>query len=141
MVISPIVLAWNIFTFGAGAEGEEAVSGVTKALKAKDFTGAKAALGRALELYASRSIADMTTEEVAQTLARRFTQSAQRWVVMEYAKSQYYLMAQKMDPSVAESFARDLAGLDPTGVAQVVAAFAQPKCAASEPFPNVKTYY
>lgn len=52
-------------------------------------------------------------------------------------KVQYYLATKKDDAAPAESVGRDLAGLDPTGVAQTVEAYTQPQCALDEPMPAV----
>ena len=137
MVVSPIMMAVNILTLGGSSEVEAAQTELKAAAKAGDKAAAKAALGRMLEGYAD-NLAKMTTEDVARAIKAKLTTNAARWVTKEYAKVQYYLKVKSEEggPS-AESFARDLAGLDPTGVASVVEAYTQPKCAADEPMPAV----
>lgn len=136
MVIAPIMLAVNVLTLGGSSEVSAARAEVTASLKAGDKAAAKAAFGRMLELYAD-NIAKMTSEDIAKKLEEKFAKDAARWVAKEYVKIQYYLATKKDDAAMAESMARDLAGLDPTGVAQTVEAYTQPKCALDEPMPDV----
>lgn len=137
MVISPLMLAANILTLGGSSEIEAAQTELKAAAKAGDTAAAKAAFGRMLEGYAD-NLAKMTTADVAKAIEAKLAKNAARWVAKEYAKVQYYLKVKgESGGPTAESFARDLAGLDPTGVAGVVEAYTQPKCAADEPMPPV----
>lgn len=137
MVISPLMLAANILTLGGSSEIEAAQAELKAAAKAGDTAAAKAAFGRMLEGYAD-NLAKMTTADVAKAIEAKMAKNAARWVAKEYAKVQYYLKVKNESGGpTAESFARDLAGLDPTGVAGVVEAYTQPKCAADEPMPPV----
>lgn len=137
MVISPLMLAANILTLGGSSEIEAAQTELKAAAKAGDTAAAKAAFGRMLEGYAD-NLAKMTTADVAKAIEAKLATNAARWVAKEYAKVQYYLKVKsESDGPTAETFARDLAGLDPTGVAGVVEAYTQPKCAADEPMPPV----
>lgn len=137
MVVSPLMMAVNILTLGGSSEVEAAQAELKTAVKAGDKAAAKAAFASMLEGYAD-NLAKMTTEDVARAIKAKLATNAARWVTKEYAKVQYYLKVKSEEggPS-AESFARDLAGLDPTGVASVVEAYTQPKCAADEPMPAV----
>lgn len=137
MVISPLMLAANILTLGGSSEVEAAQAELKTAAKAGDTAATKAAFGRMLEGYAD-NLAKMTTADVAKAIEAKLAKNAARWVTKEYAKVQYYLKVKSESGGpTAESFARDLAGLDPTGVASVVEAYTQPKCAADEPMPAV----
>ena len=136
MVIAPLILAANIFTLGASSEITAGKAELTAALKAKDITAARAALAKTMTAYASR-LAEMTTKEVAVTIQKQFAPNAAKWVAKEYGKTQLYMATKQTDAQLAESYARDLAGLDPTGVAGVVEAFTQSICNSDEPFPKV----
>lgn len=140
MVVSPLMLAFNILTFGSSSEMEAASAEIKSALAAKDAKGGAAALGRYLEASAAE-LERMTTREVANTLKEKFSENAAKWCAKEFIKVQYYMRVKKDDDAQALAFAKDLAGLDPTGVAGVVAAYANPKCAAPEPFPVVVPLY
>ena len=137
MVISPLMMAVNILTLGGSSEVEAAQAELKAAAKAGDKAAAKAAFSRMLTLYGD-NLAKMTTADVAKAIEAKLAKNAAVWVTKEYAKVQYYLKVKSESGGpTAESFARDLAGLDPTGVAGTIEAYTQPLCAADEPMPAV----
>lgn len=139
MVIAPLMLAVNILTFGESSETEAAMKEVKAAAAARDLKATRAAFGRLLEGYAAR-LEEMTSKEVVDTLKEKFTTNAYKWVAKEYVKLEYQMVVQQQGPQ-ADQTLRDLAGLDPTGVAGVVEAYTQPKCFVDEPFPSVEALY
>ena len=137
MVITPIQLALNILTLGETSQLTAAKAELTVALKARNFTGAKAAFSRTAKEYV-RGFEQLTTKKVAKELKDRFKENAAEWIQAEYANIQVKLAMQE---SFSEEDLRDLAGLDPTGVAQVVNAFTQKICPGSHPFPTLSRNY
>lgn len=139
MVIAPVMLAVNILTFGESEEITAAKAEMKAAAKAKDARAAASAFTRVLDASVTR-LEEMTTQEITQTLKKQFTENAFKWVAKEWIKLQYQVMLKQQDPEL-DKILGDVAALDPTGVASVVQAYANPKCSLDEPFPAVRPTY
>ena len=137
MVFSAVMLAVNIFTLGESSELTVAKSELTAALKAGKMLEAKAAMAKTIFSYA-RAFENLTTRQVARTLEQRLTKNAAKFVIKEYAKAH---MRMVMQESFSIEDLRDLAGLDPTGVAEVVEAFTQAICPSERAFPVLSRDY
>ncbi|MDP3170170.1 MAG: hypothetical protein Q8M91_07490 [Polaromonas sp.] len=135
MVIAPLMLASNILSAGASEELTAARTEFTTAVKAGDTVAARRAFGTMVDAYVAR-LESITDKEIVDTLKKRLTDNAYKFAAKEYVK---YNVSMAMTGSVPDGVAvlHDMAGVDPTGVAQVVDAFLQPKCLLDEPFPQV----
>ncbi len=137
MVVSVVMLAVNIFTLGRSSSLSLAKTQLSAALKARNFVKARAAFGRCVAAYAE-AFENLTTRQIANTLKQRLSQNAAKFVVKEYAKVHIKMVMQE---EFSLDDLRDLAALDPTGVAQVVEAFAQSICPSERPFPVLSRGY
>jgi hypothetical protein len=137
MVISVVMLAVNIFTLGESSELTVAKSELTAAMKAGKMLEAKVAMVKTITAYA-RAFENLTTRQVARTLEQRLSKNAAKFVIKEYAKAH---MRMVMQDSFSIDDLRDLAGLDPTGVAEVVEAFTQSICPSERLFPTLSRSY
>ena len=137
MVTAVAELAANIVTLGSTSKVTAAKNSLKVALKAGDRVAAKAALKLTVKELAN-GFAELTTRAVAKELKEKFKKESVEWVAKEYAKVQMKLILQE-EFSVEDL--RDLAGLDPTGIAEVVNAFWQPVCSKGNPFPVLSRNY
>ncbi len=137
MVTAPIMLAVNILTLGESSEASAAKEELVTALKSRDPVAAKSALPKAMKAYAL-NFSKMTDKEVMSGLRSSLSQNAQQWVMNEFVSIQ---MKMTMEKDFSTEDLRDLAGLDPTGVAQVVEAYTQKICAKENPFPTLSRKY
>lgn len=137
MVTAVGELAANIITMGSTSKLTAAKAGLKTALKAGDKIAAKAALKLTVKEFVD-GFERLTTKIVAKKLKEKFKKESVKWVAEEYAKVQMKLVLQE-EFSVEDL--RDLAGLDPTGVAEVVNAFWQPICSKGNAFPVLSRSY
>ena len=129
-------MALNIVSLGETEEFTEAKNAVKAAVKAGDKEAAKLAAKRAAQELA-KGFEKLTTKKVMDKLKEKFAENAQDWIKQEYCNM--LLKAEKNDDFSTDDL-WDLAGLDPTGVADVVHAFYQPLCEKDNPFPNVTVH-
>ena len=130
-------MAANIISMGSTSKLTAAKASLKTAIKAGDRVAAKAAMKQTVKAFAE-GFERLTTRRVVDKLKEKFRKESAKWVREEYAKVQMKLAMQ--EEFSAEDL-RDLAGLDPTGVAQVVEAFWQPVCNEPNPFPVLSRNY
>ncbi len=151
MVTSVLDVVMNIATLGEGEAATAAKNEAKMALK-EAAAAAKKADKEALNLAVAKSrtavqkyvtecaqgFEKLTCKKVANKLKEEFKEEALKWVKEEYVKVNFKI-ATGDDFTVDDL--RDLAGLDPTGVAGVVAAYTQQICPDDHPFPTLSRKY
>ncbi len=126
-------MAMNIVTLGETSEFTVAKNSLKTAVKAGDKIAAKAAAKQMVKELAT-GWENITAKIVAKKLKERFKEDAIKWIAKEYATM---LLKEQKQEGFSTDDLWDLAGLDPTGIAEVVHAFYKPVCSRDNPFPNV----
>lgn len=132
MVDAVVQVALNIISLGETAQVTAAKNSMKMAIKAGDRVAAKAAAKLAAKELA-KGFEQLTTKKVVKKLKEEFVENAQQWIMEEYAT----MLLKTADNDVSTEDLWDLAGLDPTGLAEVVHAFYKPLCEKDNPFPQV----
>ena len=123
----------NIVSLGETAAFNEAKGAVKTAVMAGDKAAAKAAAKLAAKELA-KGFEQMTTKKVLKKLKEEFTENALEWLKEEYCS---LMLKNAKNEEFSTDDLWDLAGLDPTGAAEVVHAFFKPICAQNNPFPTL----
>ncbi len=144
MVIAPVMLAWNIATFGSTSEltgvYKDIVDTLNSAASAYNKANAGYQVAKTVDLWVTDATAhfeQLTTPAVKKELEARFHGDALTWIERGYAINHLHLMLTRDLNDTALNGLRAVAGYDPTGIASVLAAFAKPTCSSADPFPNV----
>jgi hypothetical protein len=140
MVLAPIEMAFTITSaFVTGGPGGPAVKAAMTSAKTAGRAAMKAgatSAEKAAARSAFKNAANLAAENLARTLPRHVYQQMKReypehvmkWILKEQAK---LLVAAEMKKDMGDQaldMLHDVAGLDPTGVASVIDAFAKPMC-------------
>lgn len=143
MVIAPVMLAWDIATFGTTSElsglYKDVVDTLTLAMKAKSVVNAQDKVQATVNLWVDETSKDfdkLTRGGMSAELAAYLRDPAQlAWIKRQYALDHLHLMLTKDLEETALNGISAVSGFDPTGITGVIAAFSKPVCRANEPFP------
>ncbi len=144
MVVAPVMLAWNIATFGSTSELTGIYKTISDTLKtmgeAATVGNAAYQLGRTVDMWVTDYNANfekLTTPTVTKELGARFRGANLIWIQRQYALNHLHLMLTKDLDETKLNGLSAMGGFDPTGIKSVISAFAQPVCSSVDPFPNV----